>query len=509
MRCRLPVAPARAALAFAMGVALSPGALAQQVWHFEPGIDTLFTLTDNVDLAPNGDRKADFVTQLTPELKLSERGAHTRLEGTVRLPVLLYARTGSENNQVLPEVNLSGIAELVERLFYIEAATDVSQQYVSPFAPRPSNLTNATNNRYTAQTYRISPLLKGKTGDGYAYELRDDNIFANESNTSFQARRSYTNSILARFDRDPRPFGYGLEYDRSETRFVDETPLRNQIVRGRAAFQQSAQLHWSLIGGYEDNNYQGPTHSDAIYGVAARWRPTDRTTLDASVEHRFFGGSYHVAFDHRTPLTVWSLRADRDITTFPQELAALSANENVSTLLDRLFTSRLPDQVQRQTFVDQVIRERGLPTVLTGPLALFTQQVTLQEGLQGTAGIVGARNTILATIYRQRTRPVGNLQGTLETLLFEQDTTQTGGNIVWTWRVTPFYSLSTSADYSHAVDNVSDIRSRLVTLRSTLSAKVSQRTDLSFGVRWQRMLSSTDNSYREAAMFVGIRYVDR
>jgi uncharacterized protein (PEP-CTERM system associated) len=496
----------RAAVALAAGLAAAPCAVAE-VWHFEPGVDALFTLTDNVNLTPSP--RADFVTQLTPQLRVSERGAHTRLEGTIQAPVLLYARTGSENNQVLPEVNLAGIAELVERLFYIEAATDVSQQYLSPFAPRPSNLANATNNRYTAQTYRISPVVKAKAGDGYSYELRDDNIFANESNTSFQARRSYTNSILARLDREPRPTGFGLEYDRSETRFVDEAPLRNQLVRGLVAFRQSPQLDWSLIGGYEDNNYDGPTRSDAIYGLSARWRPTDRTTLDASAEHRFFGGSYHVAFDHRTPLTVWTLRAVRDVTTYPQELAALAGQDNVSTLLDRLFATRYPDPTQRQAFVDQTIRERGLPQVLTGPLALFTQQVTLQESLLATAGIVGARNTVLTTLYRQRTRPVGTLQTALESLLLAQDTTQTGGNVVWTWRVTPFYTLSTSADYSDSVAHDPDVRSQLLTLRSTLSAKVSQRTDLSFGLRWQRMLSNIDNSYRETAMFVGIHYVDR
>jgi uncharacterized protein (PEP-CTERM system associated) len=280
-------------------------------------------------------------------------------------------------------------------------------------------------------------------------------------------------------------------------------------VRGLVAFRQSPQLDWSLIGGYEDNNYDGPTRSDAIYGLSARWRPTDRTTLDASAEHRFFGGSYHVAFDHRTPLTVWTLRAVRDVTTYPQELAALAGQDNVSTLLDRLFATRYPDPTQRQAFVDQTIRERGLPQVLTGPLALFTQQVTLQESLLATAGIVGARNTVLTTLYRQRTRPVGTLQTALESLLLAQDTTQTGGNVVWTWRVTPFYTLSTSADYSDSVAHDPDVRSRLLTLRSTLSAKVSQRTDLSFGLRWQRMLSNIDNSYRETAMFVGIHYVDR
>jgi uncharacterized protein (PEP-CTERM system associated) len=511
---RAPAPPIRArAWLVAAGASLAAvgaaGATAQ-TWQFEPGLDALFTLTDNVNLSTT-DRKADFVTELRPALKLHERGAHTRLDGTISMPVLLYARTGGENNEVLPQVDLAGTAELVERLFFLEASANVSQQYISPFGARPADLSSATNNRYTAQSYRVSPVVKGRASGGYDYELRDDNIWSDESNTSIIGQRGYTNDLSARLDREPRPLGFGLDYERTETRFTGQFPLRDQRVRGRGTYRQSATLEWFATGGYEENNFEGPTQSNGIYGGGIRWHPTERTVLDASAEHRFFGTSYHVTFDHRTPLSVWSLRASRDVTSYPQQLAALGAGDQVSTMLDRLFTTRVPDPTQRQTFVDQLIRERGLPTVLTGPLALFSQQVTLLESLQANAGLIGARNSIVGTIFRERSQPIGATDDPfVSAVLGIRDTTQTGGNVVWTWKVTPLYTLTTSAEYTRSVENVEDgQRARQFGLHTSLFAKMSPRTDLVVGARWQRLLSNIGNDYREAATFVGIHHLFR
>ena len=84
-----------------------------------------------------------------------------------------------------------------------------------------------------------------------------------------------------------------------------------------------------------------------IYGVGIEWRPTERTNVVANWEHRFFGASYLFSFDHRTPLSVWSVSASRNITSYPQQLASLPAG-NVQGILNQLFLSRIPDPTLRQ-----------------------------------------------------------------------------------------------------------------------------------------------------------------
>jgi uncharacterized protein (PEP-CTERM system associated) len=231
--------------------------------------------------------------------------------------------------------------------------------------------------------------------------------------------------------------------------------------------------------------------------------------MDATWEHRFFGSSYHVLIDHRTPLSTWSFRASRDITTYPQQLANLAAGVDVDALLNGLFASRVTDPTQRQTLIDQLIRDRGLPSVLSGPLALFSEQITLQQSLQATAGLLGARNAIFVTAYRTRSEPVTGqaVSATIDQLALQNDNTQTGTNVVWSYKLTPLYTLATSGDWSRSVPNAdTGLRSTQITFRVVLSAPLSPLTTVYTGARHQRLISDVQQSYRETAVYVGIRH---
>ena len=483
-------------------------------WFIEPSIGAEFDLTDNVDLAPSSSRKSDFVTQITPALLVHEKGAHTSLDGTIALPILLYARTGGENNYVRPEVSLTGNAELVPRFFYVDGSVQVSQQYLSPFGARPQNLVNATNNRYTSQSYQVAPFIKGQPAGGLSYELRDRNTWTNETNTSIPTNRAYTNEVIGNLTREPQPFGWALEYDRASTRFPDQEPQITDLSRGRALWKPDPQLELSATAGYEDNQFPLVRESGATYGAGFKWHASERTEFDVDWEHRFFGGSYHVSFEHRTPLSVWSLRASRDITTYPQQVANLAAGSDVSTLLNQLFSSRVSDPAQRQQLVDQLIRDRGLPAQLSSSLVLFNEQVTLQEELQASVALLGARNAVFISGYRSRTEPVGP-QEVLDLLTaLQTNNTQTGGGVVWTYKLTQLYTLSTTGDYAHTVPN-GDVAGASTgttdqwTFRLVVSAPLSPLTDIFAGARYQKLNSDVTPGYREAAVFAGLRHVFR
>src|SRR5437868_11601903 len=142
-------------------IAVLPMCVHAETWRFDPSLGVEETLTNNVNLTANNIRRGDLVTQLTPGFRVIETGAHTSSTGSVSVPVLLYARTGSENNKVQPQVNLLGTWEAVDRFFFLESAINVDQQYVTAFGPTSESLANATNNRYTSQSYRLSPYIKG------------------------------------------------------------------------------------------------------------------------------------------------------------------------------------------------------------------------------------------------------------------------------------------------------------------------------------------------------------
>jgi uncharacterized protein (PEP-CTERM system associated) len=245
----------------------APGVALAQSWTIVPSITGEMTFTNNVALAPwsSPDRKSDWITQLTPGLAVSERSAHTRFAGTVSVPLLLYART-PDNNDVRPEVNLAGNVELVPRLFFVDATANVSQQFISPFGPRPIDVVNATSNRLTAQSYRIAPYFKGDAGSDLHYELRDDNQWTT-ANGIFGGR-SYTNEVTGTLARDPRPLGFNLSVDRADTSYSEQTgSFVTQIARFAPVWQPEAQWQLSLIAGYEDDRYPLQTFSGAVYGA--------------------------------------------------------------------------------------------------------------------------------------------------------------------------------------------------------------------------------------------------
>jgi uncharacterized protein (PEP-CTERM system associated) len=482
-----------------------------ETWHFEPTFGLQETLTNNVNLTPSATREGDLVSQITPGFVVSEKGAHTSLFGSVAVPVLLYVKTPAENNTAYAQVNLIGKSELADRFFFIDGAINVSQQFLTPFGAQPSDLASATRNRYTSQLYRVSPYIKGAAGNNISYELRDDNIWNNLSGAPISTNDSYTNQVTGKLNRDPVPFGWQLDYNLSDVRFSGSDSQIMELGRLRGLYDPDPQLDLSLSGGYERNDFPLTTYSGAIYGAGLKWHPNERTSLDGFWEHRFFGSSYGLTFDYRTPLSVWGIRASRNITTYPQQIAALPAGD-VSTLLNALFSSRIADPAARQQAVDQLIRDRGLPATLSGPVNLYSQQVTLQDSALVQFGLLGARNTIFFSVFYLKSTPISGSGQALPPILGDlnaNNNAQTGANVVWTHNLAPLVTFSGTANWTRTVDNPPlDRKTNQGYVQAAVTGTLSPRTTVFGGARYQMQLSNiVDNEYHEVAGFVGLNYV--
>ncbi|MHB8493959.1 MAG: TIGR03016 family PEP-CTERM system-associated outer membrane protein [Casimicrobiaceae bacterium] len=487
-----------------------------QTWRITPSIALESTYTDNVALATSGQRSSDWVNQFTPGVRFDGTSAHSKVTGTVSLPLLVYARN-SGNNYAAPQASVNGTFEAIDKLLFVDASANVSQQYLSPFGAQPNNLANTTQNRYTAQSYSISPYLKGEAAGGIAYELRQTNTWTDATGVSagFGTNRSYSSGVTANLARQPSPGGWRFDYSRADLRFqglVGQDRETTQIGRGYLDYKVDPTLRLSAIGGYENNDFFGVTESGAVFGASAEWRPNDRTTLQARSEHRFFGESYTFGFDHHTPLTVWSIKASRDISSYPAQLANLPAGGDVTALLNALFSSRVPDPTQRQALIDQVIRDRGLPSVLGGPVALYSQQITLIQTQTATFGILGARNTVFFTAYHTRNGPVaGSTSDVLSPLLtLLTNNSQVGANVVWTHQLAANLALGVDGNWSRTSANLgTGGATRLYAMDATITASLSPLTSLSGGLRYQDARSDVASGYRELAVFVGLLHTFR
>jgi uncharacterized protein (PEP-CTERM system associated) len=493
---------------------LSPATVNAEALQIKPTLDILETLTNNVNLAPSGSAQSDLVSILTPGFLIDEKGGRTRLTGQVSVPISLYARTGGANNQVYVNANVLGSVEAIEKFFFVEAAATASQQYFTPFGAQPPGLANSTENRYTSVLYRVSPYIQGGAPGDLQYQVRDDNYWNNLNGAPVSGvNNAYTNALVATVSKQSAQLGWSFEYDRTSVDFNSQSPLLTQLGRLRVLHSPDPQLQLSASGGYENEDYTFSQSRGAIYGVGVTWHPTDRTNVEAQWEHRFFGASYLFNFAHRMPLSVWSLNASRNISTYPQQIAGLSSGFDVRSVLDQLFLASIPDPVQRAQYIDQYIRDHGLPSTLSTAVPLYTQQITLQTQATASVGLLGARNTIFFSAFYLRSQPI-TAAGTdvPAAIAAENNNTQVGGTVVWTHNLAPNLTFALNGTLLRTESNLTSTELGFLTttrqgyVTATLTYPLSPNSSVNGGVRYQVLRNDTASGYTEAAVFVGFNH---
>ena len=503
------------AMVLSCAIALAASTAGAQSPHVTSSISVQETLTNNVNLTSSEAAQSDLVSQITPALTINERSARSRLSGTVSLPIVLYARTGAENNNVYVDANATGTVEAIENFFFVDGNINVSQQYFTPFGAQPQGLTNATNNRYTTGSYSVSPYIQGGARGDVQYSVRDDNIWSTLNGTPFSLNNAYVNALTATLGRQSQYVGWLTEYDRSQVRFNTQPPLLSQLGRLSLFHSPDPQLRVSVDVGYEENDYTFSHSRDTIYGVGGTWRPTPRTNVDAHWEHRFFGSSYLFNFSNNTRVTTWTLGASRNITSYPQQVAALPGGFDVQALLNQLFLSTIPDPIERQNFVNQYILQNGIPTNLANPVYLYTQQITLVEQANASIGLLGARNSVVFSAFYLKQTPITAAGTPLPGIVNPGgNSTQEGVGVVWTHNLSPNLSLSMSGNAFRTVSNVAQndpgfsAPTRQGYITATLTTPLSAYTQINGGVRYQvlREDPTFGSGYTEAAVFIGLTH---
>lgn len=463
------------------------------------------TATDNARLAPKGQEESDVILQLTPGIGITGQGARLKVEAFYAPSAVVYAHT-TGSNTIYNNLRANASLEAVEKFFFVDARASLSQQFLSPFGPRPDDLASTTPNRTEVRTYGVSPYFRGQVAGGTTYLVRSDFDWTDPSGTA--VRRSYYNRTTAQVENTVRAIGWALEYNRTNLQYPDSNSLTTQVGRARLIYRIDPQLTVYASGGYEDNNYAlAESRSGAIYGGGLTWRPTERTNVVANYEERFFGSSYLASFEHRTRLTAWSLSASRNISTYPQLAFALPPG-NTAALLDAIFTARIPDPVARQAAVQQFINQTGLPAFLFGPQSFYTEQIFLQQPIQGSFAILGARNTVtFSAFWTHSERITGGGTPLPDAFALANEITQYGGAANWAWRATALSTVNLSGTRAYTDAKAPAVsESTQDNFRVTWTSRLSPQTDGSLGVRYTIFDSNVASDYREAAVFGALNH---
>ena len=405
-----------------------------------------------------------FVACLTAGLGLhSGEGGRLKVNGTVGANQLLC--TGAQGSGFAPSVALAANLEPIEKFFFIDATANVSESFITPFGPQPSNLTVPTNNRYISQTYSVSPYVQGVIAPNISYTVRDDNIWtpsASYGDSSAKTPNTYLNNFSGQMSS---VVGYGggwtLQYSRqSYDNGIDTAIYVIQVGRATASYAVNPQLTVSLRGGYESDRFPAlsgdngallpsSNNTGTIYGGGLNWRPTERTAVEGYWEHRFFGSSYSWQASHRLPNIALSANFTRGLNTFPQLALTVPAGITVAQFLDAAFTTRIPDPAQRAAAVAQFLAQTGLPPTLASPLNFYSQSITLQQTASLSAVWAGLRNALGFTLFNSRTDEISGTGSALPSVVqFGASNTQTGGGVNYSRRLSGFTNLVASAIYA-------------------------------------------------------------
>ena len=478
-------------------------------WNTSIGAQGTLTLTDNVLLAPPGREDPDLYLGLTVPLSVSREGARMRFQAAY-IPTLFIYADHSESDELQNYLQSLLTVEAVEDFFFIDASADITQTYISPFFARPAGGGNITNNRTETATLGLSPYITGVTRHGFSYLARNDNRW-----TAYDDERlngSFTSRILVTVESPQARLRYGADYDSRYTEYDNQpNSYYEQLARLRPILTVSPTLSVSGRVGYETNDYPFSSSEGVIYGAGLDWAPTPRTRLVGFAEERYFGLSYGLDLGHRTRVTDWALTASRNTYTSVEALLTLPPG-TTQQVLDRALLARIPDPIQRQQTVGELLARAGLPPELISPFTFYTNQIYLSEHVAASVSLVGRRNLATLRLFYEDTKPITAAGDELPALSVFNSVRQRGVRLGVSHKLSARSSVSFSAERIYALGTnrtTTTGEQRIESIQDTLhlifTRQLSARTYASTGARWQEN-DSNISPYRETAVFASISH---
>lgn len=465
-----------------------------------------YTTNANFGIAPVA--KSDLISELVPSIVVFGLTKDLQVSGHLDVDAIDYLH-GSEPDGVLPTGGMEATFEGLDRHFFLDAAAAANQGRQNVFAATPTG--PSTYNVFTDETYRVSPYFKGELPGQVVYLVRSDNALER----AFGTYASVVDARLAMqsidLDHAPRPLGWTVHLESSETDYTDSTTplIRDSLGRVILKAAPDPQLIFSARGGAEQENYLVDTRPRAIYGAGVEWRPTERSDIEAVGEKRFFGTQWDYGIKHHTAALIINIAGGRDVVTSAQTVFALPIGGDMAALLDSILIPTHPDPVERAGAVQQLLSQQNLPQTLAAGTTIFATAPVLLTSNKGSITWLGRRDAIALAVYDLRTQVLPANLSSLFTAVTESDQNeQKGTELTLTHHLTPFTSLTADGRIFkiEGIGATSGVYTRQNALTLQLNNALTLRTSAFVGGRLQAIESNVTPNARERAAIVGLSH---
>jgi len=437
-------------------------------WKLKPSLTLTENFSDNIRRATRGNEQSDLITQVTPGLTLTGTGPSLTLNTHYTMQNLLYARN-TQNNAIRHNLTGNAHTELIKDRFFIDGVTSVGQQYTNTLGPQGLNNFNITANRADVRSLSISPYLRNRFQGWASSEVRYTRGIVNTSAIGLANNQTDSLSLSLNSGHSFNAVRWGLHYGKQKSSYGNALKtINNQTYTANLGYMITPRFSLNASAGYEKSDYAAIARQPqgSHYSAGFTWSPSQRTSVDASIGHRYFGNSFSLHAKHRSRKTTWNLAYSEDITSTQAQL----------------------------------LMNTGLPApILPGPANFFTNRVLLQKSLTASATIKGQRNSVtfnlfdtLRTAQTSQTLNLGLLGALNQTL--SDKSTQQGGNATWSSTISPYTTSNLTLGYTKSSFPSAGISNNNKNLQLGITSKIQPDLGYSVSLRHNQYNSNLPNS---------------
>jgi uncharacterized protein (PEP-CTERM system associated) len=482
---------------------LASPVVAQQ-YYSNAGVSMSVGASTNPNLLPRGEEQGEIGLNLSPYFNFNGTapGGRLRYNGSGNLSGQVQWNQGEGSSTYFrPQASLNGSLEAVNNFFFVDARALVYSQLDNAFlaTPGPYSPTNTS----TSYQLGVTPNFRGTAFSQYDYEVRSDNSWTNFTGTSPQ----YSANNSFNIQKSPNPWGGVFNFTQTivSSDIEGQPNLISYVSRLSLRYAISSSLAVGFRTGLEKYNYTVADRSwQRYYGAEIGWQPSERTSLEGYYEDRVFGNSWNVAFSHRRPLSAFTFNSSRLLTSTPQQFLSVPGLANVQSLLDASLTTRIPDPIERQRAVDELIRQRQIPQDLLAPIIINSEGVQVTESNSATLFLYTRKDSLAFNLFWTSTL---SSSGISTIAPVSSKTLQRGASANYGRQLNPTTSFNTTATWRNT-QNQFDVGQETTQTQIYLSLNwnLSKRTAGTLGTRYQWITSTYTNDAVEAAIFATLSY---
>lgn len=474
-------------------------------WQIVPTLSLQETFTTNGRLSAS--KHSDQITEISPGVNISGQSARLKGHLDFQLQGLVYAQD-TDRQDVRRNLNSQFTFEAVDNWLFVDFNAVITRQSISAFGPQAYEHEGRNANSTEASSYQLSPYIRGKLGSWADYQLRYRRGTSHSQTQQIADPDTDDWSLLLQGGLGAQ-VGWSLDGNRQTIKYGSQARRESNRLRGVLSYALDPQIRLMAIGGSEANNYLSfNKERKTTAGFGLDWRPTERTSLSASQESRFFGKGHELSFSHRMRMSAIRYTDSRDVTNLPNQLSTFSLG-SIYDLLDYQLQSAFPDPLQRAQQVMAFLQAYGLNANTQVISGFLSNQISLERRQALSLIGYGVRNTLTLTVMQSERQPlggVGGMAGIRDDFSQAQDIRQRGVSLGWNHKLTALSSLNLDLSQQKSISRSTtvtglDTRER----RGHLGFTTRLGKDTSFSLLLRRVLY--DNStmpYSETGLVVGL-----